>query len=133
MWSLVQKSIAEVVNPRVHENISHTKKNVGFVSVCFFFSRRKATAVRAPNTIYAPPRNKQRKSDAGVKGEGARGLTRNPRADMKEADASVGFDGVPPAGFEPALPPPEGGALSPELRGPVMARAGISEELPSAR
>ena len=25
---------------------------------------------------------------------------------------------VPPAGFEPALPPPEGGALSPELRGP---------------
>jgi hypothetical protein len=27
------------------------------------------------------------------------------------------FRGVPPAGFEPALPPPEGGALSPELRG----------------
>ena len=25
---------------------------------------------------------------------------------------------APPAGFEPALPPPEGGALSPELRGP---------------
>ena len=24
---------------------------------------------------------------------------------------------VPPAGFEPALPPPEGDALSPELRG----------------
>src|SRR3954465_8679506 len=24
---------------------------------------------------------------------------------------------VPPAGFEPAPPPPEGGALSPELRG----------------
>src|SRR6476620_7454640 len=24
---------------------------------------------------------------------------------------------VPPTGFEPALPPPEGGALSPELRG----------------
>ena len=24
---------------------------------------------------------------------------------------------VPPAGFEPAHPPPEGGALSPELRG----------------
>jgi hypothetical protein len=24
---------------------------------------------------------------------------------------------APPAGFEPALPPPEGGALSPELRG----------------
>ena len=28
------------------------------------------------------------------------------------------FDLVPPAGFEPAPPPPEGGALSPELRGP---------------
>src|SRR5256885_4355746 len=28
------------------------------------------------------------------------------------------FCDVPPAGFEPALPPPEGGALSPELRGP---------------
>src|SRR3712207_2030207 len=27
---------------------------------------------------------------------------------------------VPPAGFEPALPPPEGGALSPELRGPYV-------------
>src|SRR6266508_304061 len=27
------------------------------------------------------------------------------------------FCDVPPAGFEPALPPPEGGALSPELRG----------------
>ncbi len=26
---------------------------------------------------------------------------------------------APPAGFEPALPPPEGGALSPELRGPL--------------
>ena len=26
---------------------------------------------------------------------------------------------VPPAGFEPAPPPPEGGALSPELRGPI--------------
>jgi hypothetical protein len=24
---------------------------------------------------------------------------------------------VPPTGFEPVLPPPEGGALSPELRG----------------
>lgn len=28
---------------------------------------------------------------------------------------------APPAGFEPALPPPEGGALSPELRGPGPA------------
>jgi hypothetical protein len=28
---------------------------------------------------------------------------------------------VPPAGFEPAHPPPEGGALSPELRGPGFA------------
>src|SRR3954453_2896454 len=28
------------------------------------------------------------------------------------------FRSVPPAGFEPAPPPPEGGALSPELRGP---------------
>ena len=29
---------------------------------------------------------------------------------------------VPPAGFEPAHPPPEGGALSPELRGPGSGR-----------
>jgi hypothetical protein len=28
---------------------------------------------------------------------------------------------APPAGFEPALPPPEGGALSPELRGPASS------------
>ncbi len=32
-------------------------------------------------------------------------------------------DAVPPAGFEPAPPPPEGGALSPELRGPVVGSA----------
>ena len=30
---------------------------------------------------------------------------------------------VPPAGFEPALPPPEGDALSPELRGLGPAQA----------
>ena len=29
---------------------------------------------------------------------------------------------VPPAGFEPAPPPPEGGALSPELRGPMPTK-----------
>jgi hypothetical protein len=28
---------------------------------------------------------------------------------------------APPARFELALPPPEGGALSPELRGPVTS------------
>src|SRR5579875_1751361 len=33
---------------------------------------------------------------------------------------------VPPAGFEPALPPPEGGALSPELRGPNPIRLPIN-------
>jgi hypothetical protein len=32
---------------------------------------------------------------------------------------------VPPAGFEPAPPPPEGGALSPELRG-LKCAEGIS-------
>jgi site-specific DNA recombinase len=35
-----------------------------------------------------------------------------PRADLRRTSQ------VPPAGFEPAPPPPEGGALSPELRGP---------------
>ncbi len=33
------------------------------------------------------------------------------------------FRSVPPAGFEPAPPPPEGGALSPELRGPKTRSA----------
>src|SRR4051794_23943577 len=33
---------------------------------------------------------------------------------------------VPPAGFEPAHPPPEGGALSPELRGLVVVGQGRS-------
>ena len=37
---------------------------------------------------------------------------------------SAGVSVVPPVGFEPTLPPPEGGALSPELRGPVSACAG---------
>ena len=35
------------------------------------------------------------------------------------------FCWVPPAGFEPALPPPEGGALSPELRGPGPAKGDV--------
>ena len=45
------------------------------------------------------------------------------KVDKKEAvlpsgrTASVLCAPVPPAGFEPAHPPPEGGALSPELRG----------------
>ena len=33
---------------------------------------------------------------------------------------------APPVGFEPTLPPPEGGALSPELRG-------LSEQNPTQR
>src|SRR5690349_7408990 len=37
---------------------------------------------------------------------------------MTEAPHRGASGVVPPAGFEPALPPPEGGALSPELRGP---------------
>src|SRR5699024_3939442 len=42
----------------------------------------------------------------------------NPRTGGREP--AYGRGGVaPPAGFEPALPPPDGGALSPELRGPV--------------
>src|SRR6266542_1644133 len=36
------------------------------------------------------------------------------------------FCDVPPAGFEPALPPPEGGALSPELRG-LATHRGLAE------
>ena len=38
--------------------------------------------------------------------------------DFKIISLSLGQMSAPPAGFEPALPPPEGGALSPELRGP---------------
>ena len=37
---------------------------------------------------------------------------------------------APPAGFEPALPPPEGGALSPELRGPRSKAQVISASWP---
>src|SRR5450756_87044 len=38
------------------------------------------------------------------------------------APFSRGITIAPPTGFEPALPPPEGGALSPELRGPAVWR-----------
>jgi transposase len=34
------------------------------------------------------------------------------------------FRWAPPVGFEPTLPPPEGGALSPELRGPARSPVG---------
>ena len=36
---------------------------------------------------------------------------------------------MPPAGFEPALPPPEGGALSPELWGPWGSASLLVEQL----
>ena len=39
-------------------------------------------------------------------------IVASPSASLSAAD------GAPPVGFEPTLPPPEGGALSPELRGP---------------
>ena len=51
--------------------------------------------------------------------------------EIQRQDAGRDVDGwamAPPAGFEPALPPPEGGALSPELRGPT-ARLGGSVEI----
>jgi integrase len=41
----------------------------------------------------------------------------DPKRPKAQAGKYGGVKGVPPAGFEPALPPPEGGALSPELRG----------------
>src|SRR4051794_21211096 len=40
---------------------------------------------------------------------------------------------VPPAGFEPAPPPPEGGALSPELRGPFRTSERVAEPPPTPR
>jgi hypothetical protein len=42
--------------------------------------------------------------------------TTNPRPDFGSGGSRMSAL-VPPAGFEPAHPPPEGGALSPELRG----------------
>ena len=44
---------------------------------------------------------------------------------------SSGRTVAPPAGFEPALPPPEGGALSPELRGQQRLRLAVG--MPSYR
>src|SRR4051812_23450072 len=45
----------------------------------------------------------------------------------------LAFQLVPPAGFEPALPPPEGGALSPELRGLTKPGNSISGRLLTSR
>src|SRR5918998_1438038 len=42
------------------------------------------------------------------------------------------FHGVPPAGFEPAHPPPEGGALSPELRGLAVGQGRSYQHTPHA-
>jgi hypothetical protein len=49
--------------------------------------------------------------------EGLKMLARLPSGEPDNAGSGPILV-VPPAGFEPALPPPEGGALSPELRGP---------------
>ena len=57
---------------------------------------------------------------------GDRGCRRGPTAALHRTRPRVhprrcsvgGVRVAPPVGFEPTLPPPEGGALSPELRGP---------------
>ncbi len=61
--------------------------------------------------------------------DGTRHLPQRPgQRNGPDVGASGPFRVVPPAGFEPAHPPPEGGALSPELRGP-----GAGEKLPVRR
>ena len=49
-----------------------------------------------------------------------------PDAGTRPGEVSVTV--APPAGFEPALPPPEGGALSPELWGPISSAVGPSTD-----
>ena len=63
--------------------------------------RRRSHSVRAPVA-----------SAVGTTTKGLDGASRCPGPSSR----------VPPAGFEPAPPPPEGGALSPELRGPERVR-----------
>jgi hypothetical protein len=48
---------------------------------------------------------------------GFRALAVEELEGRQEPVADMRFLFAPPAGFEPAHPPPEGGALSPELRG----------------
>jgi integrase len=58
-------------------------------------------------------------------------LSRNPEPETTASGGNAQVTGpkiralrlVPPAGFEPAPPPPEGGALSPELRGRQTRKA----------
>jgi hypothetical protein len=58
-----------------------------------------------PCTTGRGPTAKRGRNEEGCRGTGVNDVPRH--------------DTAPPAGFEPALPPPEGGALSPELRGPI--------------
>ena len=54
---------------------------------------------------------------ASPPGSGSTGVDKKKAVLPFGRTASVLYAPVPPAGFEPAHPPPEGGALSPELRG----------------
>jgi hypothetical protein len=72
---------------------------------------RLADSLRTPGPFAASKRPSERRSRA---------------ADQR-------IDVVPPAGFEPAHPPPEGGALSPELRGLVSVGQRKSYQPPRRR
>src|SRR5690242_16724098 len=85
---------------------------------------RLAGLLHHPTPVRGHPR---RRRDARVPQRV--GASRRPADTTRSAPHPVSAGGgpfqvvtveVPPAGFEPALPPPEGGALSPELRGPYL-------------
>ena len=79
-------------------------------------ARLSRVVLDVPNGIIAAPGR-----SSTTPGRNARML--HARTDDRRLRRSETLLMAPPAGFEPALPPPEGGALSPELRGP-MARLG---------
>ena len=54
----------------------------------------------------------------------------DPVSMAQKSPVHQAFREVPPAGFEPAHPPPEGGALSPELRGLVVVGRGGNYQPP---
>jgi integrase len=79
----------------------------GFSEPSAMIQWRKTWARIGKNARRAPDFSRHSRTDV-----------RKPRSCFRRSGLCFGWLGVvPPAGFEPAPPPPEGGALSPELRG----------------
>ncbi len=125
-------SAAVTTTPRTSEAASRARETAGHARI---FGReqmlRVSTGTRRFCTfprvgVGGGARGRTAHRGKSRKKAGGRGLSLRPIAVAGLVHAVVRTTvRVPPAGFEPAHPPPEGGALSPELRGRAREKSGV--------